>query len=103
MLFFLRFFFITLMFVCLQKILNFHTRQIHRFHRVHEICDQSDLAILRILISLLISNLFISPSPLHVSILPQTLQDNNSEKMKTVFGNSSMCLQMSVFILFIRG
>ena len=27
-------------------LLYIHTRQIHRFHRVHEICDQSDLVIL---------------------------------------------------------
>ena len=45
-------FFITLMFVYLQKLLHcliiFHTRQIHRFYRVHETCDQSDLAIKKI-------------------------------------------------------
>ena len=43
------FFFITLMFEYLQKLLHclyIHRRQIHRFYRVHEICDQSDLAIL---------------------------------------------------------
>ena len=51
-------------------------------------------------ISLLISNFFLAPS--QPFILPQTLLDNNSEKMKTVFGNFSMPKAMSAFILFIR-
>ena len=42
------------MFVYLQKLLHCliinYTRQIHRFHRVHEICDQSNLAILNLCI-----------------------------------------------------
>ena len=45
------------MFVYLQKLcivqLYIHTRQIHRFHRVHEICNQSDLAILKIYVTIM--------------------------------------------------
>ena len=59
------------------------------------------LFFIRIPFSLLISNFFLSHSK--PSILPQTLLENNSEKMKTVFGNFSMPKQMSVYILFIRG
>ena len=52
MLLYLTFFYVTLMFVYLQKLLNcliiylYKTNdEIHRFHLVHEICNQSDLAI----------------------------------------------------------